>query len=376
MVTLHSHLLSYSKDVAKVSQIKRNLSVQLTEGIQTFRDIHAHSLNELHRYANELVNIEHKLSGTLGISAVELYINSTDWINTGISKAQTWKENLDKLKDWYQWLQAYRTLDRLNIGFIATEYKEKNIPTAQLAGSFYKSFYQVAIQYIISKEPTLELFNGKIFNDIIAKYKLISTQFEETTKKELFARLASNIPSFTHEAIQSSEVGILQKNIRNNARGISIRKLFDQIPTLLSRMCPCMLMSPLSVAQFIDTDADKFDLIVFDEASQMPTYEAVGAIARGKNVVIVGDPKQMPPTNFFSVNTIDEDNIEMEDLESILDDCLALSIPSKYLLWHYRSKHESLIAFSNSEYYDNKLMTFPLRTISNQSQNGEYQRLL
>ena len=359
MVTLHSHLLSYSKDVAKVSQIKRNLSVQLTEGTQTFRDIHAHSLNELHRYANELVNIEHKLSGTLGISAVELYINSTDWINTGISKAQTWKENLDKLKDWYQWLQAYRTLDRLNIGFIATEYKEKNIPTAQLAGSFYKSFYQVAIQYIISKEPTLELFNGKIFNDIIAKYKLISTQFEETTKKELFARLASNIPSFTHEAIQSSEVGILQKNIRNNARGISIRKLFDQIPTLLSRMCPCMLMSPLSVAQFIDTDADKFDLIVFDEASQMPTYEAVGAIARGKNVVIVGDPKQMPPTNFFSVNTIDEDNIEMEDLESILDDCLALSIPSKYLLWHYRSKHESLIAFSNSEYYDNKLMTFP-----------------
>ena len=85
-----------------------------------------------------------------------------------------------------------------------------------------------------------------------------------------------------------------------------------------------------------------FDLIVFDEASQMPTYEAVGAIARGKNVVIVGDPKQMPPTSFFSVNTIDEDNIEMEDLESILDDCLALSIPSKYLLWHYRSKHEVL----------------------------------
>lgn len=118
-------------------------------------------------------------------------------------------------------------------------------------------------------------------------------------------------------------------------------------------------MSPISVAQYIDADAEKFDLIVFDEASQMPTYEAVGAIARGKNVVIVGDPKQMPPTSFFSVNTIDEDNIEIEDLESILDDCLALSIPSKYLLWHYRSKHESLITFSNSEYYDNKLMTFP-----------------
>ena len=359
MASLHSHLLNYAKDIAKVSQIKQNLSAQLTEGIQTFRDIHAHSFNELYQLADTLTATEKKLSGMLGISIEELYTDSADWITIALSKARTWKENLDKLKDWYQWLQAYQTLHSLGIGFIATEYKEKNIPTGQLTDSFRKSFYQAAIRYIIAKEPTLELFNGKIFNDIIAKYKQISAKFEETTQRELFARLASNIPSFTQEAIQSSEVGILQKNIRNNARGISIRKLFDQIPTLLSRMCPCMLMSPLSVAQFIDTDADKFDLIVFDEASQMPTYEAVGAIARGKNVIIVGDPKQMPPTSFFSVNTIDEDNIEMEDLESILDDCLALSIPSKYLLWHYRSKHESLIAFSNSEYYDNKLMTFP-----------------
>ena len=359
MTSLHSHLLNYAKDIAKVSQIKQNLSAQLTEGIQTFRDIHAHSFNELYQLADTLTATEKKLSGILGIPIEEVYTDSADWITIALSKARTWKENLDKLKDWYQWLQAYQTLHSLGIGFIATEYKEKNIPTGQLTDSFRKSFYQAAIRYIIAKEPTLELFNGKIFNDIIAKYKQISAKFEETTQRELFARLASNIPSFTHEAIQSSEVGILQKNIRNNARGISIRKLFDQIPTLLSRMCPCMLMSPLSVAQFIDTDADKFDLIVFDEASQMPTYEAVGAIARGKNVIIVGDPKQMPPTSFFSVNTIDEDNIEMEDLESILDDCLALSIPSKYLLWHYRSKHESLIAFSNSEYYDNKLMTFP-----------------
>ena len=306
MTSLHSHLLNYAKDIAKVSQIKQNLSAQLTEGIQTFRDIHAHSFNELYQLADTLTATEKKLSGMLGISIEELYTDSADWITIALSKARTWKENLDKLKDWYQWLQAYQTLHSLGIGFIATEYKEKNIPTSQLTDSFRKSFYQAAIRYIIAKEPTLELFNGKIFNDIIAKYKQISAKFEETTQRELFARLASNIPSFTHEAIQSSEVGILQKNIRNNARGISIRKLFDQIPTLLSRMCPCMLMSPLSVAQFIDTDADKFDLIVFDEASQMPTYEAVGAIARGKNVIIVGDPKQMPPTSFLSLIHISE----------------------------------------------------------------------
>ena len=118
-------------------------------------------------------------------------------------------------------------------------------------------------------------------------------------------------------------------------------------------------MSPISVAQYIDVKNFKFDLIIFDEASQIPTCEAIVAIARGNNVIVVGDPKQMPPTNFFSSNNIDEENIEKEDLESILDDCLALSLPSKHLLWHYRSKHESLITFSNSQFYDNSLLTFP-----------------
>jgi superfamily I DNA and/or RNA helicase len=120
-----------------------------------------------------------------------------------------------------------------------------------------------------------------------------------------------------------------------------------------------MLMSPISAAQYLDTKREPFDIIVFDEASQMPTCKAVGALARGKGAVIVGDPKQMPPTSFFTGNTIDENNLECEDLESILDDCLALNMPQTHLLWHYRSRHESLIAFSNNQFYENKLFTFP-----------------
>lgn len=124
-------------------------------------------------------------------------------------------------------------------------------------------------------------------------------------------------------------------------------------------MCPCMSMSPTSVAQHIGADVERFGLIVSDETSQMPTHEAAGAIARGKNAVIVDGPKQMSSTSFLSVNTIDKGNIEIGDLKSVLDDCLVLSISSEYLLWHYRSKHEGLITSSNPEYYDNKLMTFP-----------------
>ena len=118
-------------------------------------------------------------------------------------------------------------------------------------------------------------------------------------------------------------------------------------------------MSPISVAQFIDLDQPKFDLVIFDEASQMPTSEAVGAIGRGKALIVVGDNKQMPPTSFFDTQQVDDEDAELDDLDSILDDCQALTIPGHYLAFHYRSKHESLIAFSNQEYYEGRLFTFP-----------------
>ena len=118
-------------------------------------------------------------------------------------------------------------------------------------------------------------------------------------------------------------------------------------------------MSPMSVAQYLTTDAEKFDLVIFDEASQVPTAQAIGALARGVNAVIVGDPNQMPPTSFFNAEISDEDNFQLEDLDSILDDCLAIGMPDTHLLWHYRSRHESLIAFSNKNYYDSSMFTFP-----------------
>lgn len=360
VITLNTLLLNYANDIGKSTRLKEALSGQLSEGIVPFKNIYGTSFTELSNILCELTVAEEKLRDVLGISESLIHTEATlQWIDNSIAKSSQWLSNLDKLKDWYQWLLIKDKLEKMNLGFVTRDYSEKNIPTHRVIDMFNKSFYHAVIEYILTNEPKLELFKGKLFNDVIDKYKQLAASFQELTKKELFAKLASNIPPFTQEAVQNSEVGILQRNIKNNGRATPIRKLFDQIPTLLSRMCPCMLMSPISVAQYIDADADKFDLIVFDEASQMPTYEAVGAIARGKNIVIVGDPKQLPPTSFFNVNTIDEDNIDMEDLESILDDCLALSMPSKYLLWHYRSKHESLIAFSNAEYYENKLLTFP-----------------
>jgi superfamily I DNA and/or RNA helicase len=187
----------------------------------------------------------------------------------------------------------------------------------------------------------------------------LTSEFQQLTREELVARLSAQVPVGDRDPEVSSELTLLRKRIGNKGRGTTIRNIIDQMPALLPKLCPVMLMSPLSVAQYIDINGPKFDLVVFDEASQMPTSEAVGAICRGKAVIVVGDPKQMPPTSFFSANTTDDDEADMDDLESILDDCISLSMPSRYLGWHYRSKHESLIAFSNQNYYDGRLTTFP-----------------
>jgi len=212
---------------------------------------------------------------------------------------------------------------------------------------------------MIKQIPALAAFNGMMFEHVIEQYRQMTADFQQLTIEELQARLAAIIPIDSNDADISSEMTLLRKRIANKGRGTSIRGIIDQMPHLLPALCPCMLMSPLSVAQYIDIDAPKFDLVIFDEASQMPTGEAVGAIARGKAIVVVGDPKQMPPTSFFTTAITDDDNADMDDLESILDDCISLSIPNRYLGWHYRSQHESLISFCNKNYYDGKLLTFP-----------------
>ena len=148
-----------------------------------------------------------------------------------------------------------------------------------------------------------------------------------------------------------------------------MRHLFDALPNLLQRLKPCLLMSPLSVSQFLRPERIQFDLVIFDEASQIFTEDAVGAIYRGRQLVVAGDSKQLPPTDFFKGVEIGDDEADAEadlnepsaaDFSSVLDECGALpAMAPLSLRWHYRSRHESLIAFSNHRFYDNKRVTFP-----------------
>lgn len=173
--------------------------------------------------------------------------------------------------------------------------------------------------------------------------------------RELLAERAAQISQY------GREIAILQREIAKQRAHMPLRKLLEAVPNASTLLKPCMLMSPLSVAQYLTPESAPFDVVIFDEASQIPVWDAVGALARGRNAIVVGDPRQMPPTSFFSRSKDDEDeSSEIEqDMESILDECLACGIPELNLSWHYRSKAESLIAFSNHHYYDGRLTTFP-----------------
>ena len=161
-----------------------------------------------------------------------------------------------------------------------------------------------------------------------------------------------------------TEANILLKEAAKKRRLMPIRTLMQKIPNLLVKLKPCLLMSPISVSQFLPPDT-KFDLVLFDEASQLVPEDAIGAIYRGKTVVVAGDNKQLPPTSFFQKNLLDNvdwDELSDDDVEvfdSILDECLGIGLPVKTLRWHYRSKHEELIAFSNHRFYDDTMITFP-----------------
>lgn len=284
--------------------------------------------------------------------------NSIDWYENEKDLCGNVSMQIDNLRYWTILNKAIEEINKDRLRIIVQNYLD-GISHDDLLNAYKKSYFKSLVEVIISKSLVLSDFSGGVFEDDVKTFKKLDDEIKETNQKIIYNNIVKNIPDFEKEASKSNEVAILNKAIQNKGRGRSLRKLFSQLPTLITRICPCVLMSPLSVAQYLDPESAPFDLIVFDEASQLQTCKAIGAIARAKNAIIVGDPKQMPPTNFFIGNTYDEEHEDIEDLESILDDCLAIKMPSKHLIWHYRSTHESLIAFSNSRFYENKLYTFP-----------------
>ena len=268
--------------------------------------------------------------------------------------------NADLIRQKLTFNRSSKKCNDLKISGLVRSYEEGRIKADMLVPAFRKEYAKNLVTLIIDSSETFRDFSASVFEEKISRLKALGDEFEKLTRQEIYLRIAKNLPNLTKDANAMSALGILQHAIKSGGRGVSIRTLFSKIGKVMIKLCPCVLMSPLSCAQYLAPNKESpFDVVIFDEASQLPTCKAVGVIARGKNAIIVGDPKQMPPTSFFREQVFDDENYEIEDLESILDDCLAVSMPELHLLWHYRSRHESLITFSNKLFYEGKLYTFP-----------------
>lgn len=342
---------------------RQGLLQMMATGRSSFVQTRGTELSRFAASAQELQRAELELMTLLAIDRAEFEAKRQGeaWIPCMRVQADHWLKNMDLLRDWCAWRRVREKSAQAGLLPLLESLEKGKLSLELAVPAFERALYRACAEHLILESAPLKAFSSRLFEESVKQFQEWTDRFEQITREEIAARLAAKIPHAAQEAAQNSELGILQRAIRSNGRGISIRKLFEQIPNLLQRLCPCLLMSPISVAQYLDPSNSPYDLVIFDEASQVPTCEAVGAMARGRHVIVVGDPKQLPPTSFFSsgLSEAGEDDLLQEDLESVLDDCLALGMPQGHLLWHYRSRHESLIAFSNIQYYDNKLLTFP-----------------
>jgi len=209
-------------------------------------------------------------------------------------------------------------------------------------------------------DPVIAGYDPSAHAEKERRFQILDEDVRALCQEVVVARVAARQPSLDQGAPPSSPAGILLRQFKRKTGLATPRRLFSECAGLIRQLKPCVLMSPLSVAQYIDPSQPPFDLVIFDEASQVPLHEAIGAIARGRQVIVVGDSKQLPPTAFFAGAGEEEDSDSLvAELESILDECIAAGLPSLRLSWHYRSRHHALIAFSNGRYYDGELQVLP-----------------
>ncbi|MDR2132484.1 MAG: DUF4011 domain-containing protein [Clostridiales Family XIII bacterium] len=235
-----------------------------------------------------------------------------------------------------------------------------------VVGVFKRGFLRLWIRSAIGAKKTVERFRRHSHDEKIKRFVALDEKRLLIARERIRQTVIKGIPDANRVLPAKDELSVLRREIEKKRRIMPLRKLFKSIPKLLLKLKPCMMMSPLSVAYFLEAESYEFDMVIFDEASQIFPQDAIGSILRGKQAIIAGDGKQLPPTSFFATSTSnDEDDSDEDDegvgaeiYDSILEETMGV-LPNRTLLWHYRSKHESLIAFSNREIYKNELITFP-----------------
>ncbi|MDI9394394.1 MAG: DUF3320 domain-containing protein [Euryarchaeota archaeon] len=274
-----------------------------------------------------------------------------------------WKDETSSLVLWSQYL-GYRQVCLETLAFPMLEDIEAGkIEPEDMIPAFEGNYAENMLHQAFREKPELSSFIRELHEGKISKFIELDKKVLLENRQRIVSTAYQDSPKLTSGASRASEAGILLNEFNRKRGHMPIRTLMKKAGGLIQKIKPCFLMSPLSIAQYLDPRSTRFDVIIFDEASQVRPEDAVGALLRGKQVVVMGDSKQLPPTNFFDIildshETEPDDYTPAGDMESILNVCKR-GFPVKTLRWHYRSRHESLIAISNQEFYDNRLYVYP-----------------
>ena len=277
-------------------------------------------------------------------------------------KIEQYLNGTDSLENWVSFRNLLEQLEEHHVLSFLNQSIEAELDPQDIANAYEKAFYKQWIYRVIKGDNVLANFNRVSQDQAVEIFSRTDRDQFQVSKAQIKAKVSQTRPNLRGFIAGGSPIQVLQREAQKKRKIKSIRKLMEEIGDLIQILKPCFLMSPLSVSTFLEAGNIHFDTIVFDEASQIFPQDAIGAIYRGEQVIVVGDTRQMPPSNFFNstveIDDDDEDVGDVTDFESILDLC-STSMPTLRLAWHYRSRFEQLIAFSNKNFYRNSLITFP-----------------
>jgi len=282
-------------------------------------------------------------------------------ISADLEHVRKWLDKLDKLPTIVLWNMYVQKCDVSEVQSVTAVASTWSHAGTSLVDAFRFRWYEALLQQAFKAHETLAQFAGSTHGSVIERFCHLDDAMTRATQHLAAQAHLARIP--TRDG-SGGELGLLRREIQKKARHMPIRKLLSQAGHAVQGIKPVFMASPLSVSTFLPPGSLHFDLVVFDEASQVLPTDAFGPLLRGRQLVVVGDSKQLPPTNFFDVAMDDDEEAEeaetrTSDMESILGLCVSQGMPERMLRWHYRSRHESLIAVSNSEFYDGRLVVFP-----------------
>ncbi|WDL97662.1 DUF3320 domain-containing protein [Alicyclobacillus sp. ALC3] len=276
-------------------------------------------------------------------------------------RLRQWQDALGTLSGMVRWNLLTARCDQAGLGSVVRTAASWGHAGNSLVDAVTYRWYEALLQVVFKRHPNLAEFAGNAQWGTVERFRALDEEMTQITQKLAAAAHLRRVPP---RESSGGELGILRREMQKKARHIPIRRLLANAGHAVQGLKPVFMASPMSVATFFPPGSLHFDLVVFDEASQVQPVDAFSAILRGRQLVVVGDSKQLPPTNFFDAAVDDDEDAEdtdvhTNDMESILGLCVSQGMPERMLRWHYRSRHESLVALSNAEFYDGRLVVFP-----------------